>query len=106
VGYVNSETEDRNPVGGILDFDRYGPERNHFRYITFGVQLDCVIGEQVPRPDVPAAGTVALEYGEVRLTVYRVDSMSDTETGGSTSEEHGVPLPQLLEHLKGWDAYE
>jgi hypothetical protein len=106
VGYVNSTTEDRNPVGGILDFDRYGPERNHFRYIQFDVQLDCVIGEQAPHPDVPAAGTVALKYGEVRLTARRVDLTSDTEVGTPTSEEYGVSLPQLLEHLKGWDAYE
>jgi hypothetical protein len=47
-----------------------------------------------------------LKYGEVRLTARRVDLTSDTEVGTPTSEEYGVSLPQLLEHLKGWDAYE
>jgi hypothetical protein len=88
--------------GRIQELDRYCLERNTFQGIKFDVHLNCFVQEQ--HQDDTSARTVVLEFGEVRMTALRVDSGGhDTEFTHAYARHHGVTLPHLLEHLKGWD---
>jgi hypothetical protein len=90
--------------GRIQELDRYCLERNTFQGIKFDVHLNCFFKQQAQHQDDPSARTVVLEFGEVRLTALRVDSGGhDKEFTHAYAHLHGVTLPHLLEHLKGWD---
>jgi len=93
-------------AGRIQEFDRHGRERNSFHRIKFDVQLSCQIKDldRVPNPTARSTETVALQFGSGMLTAHRVDSTGDEEVFDRYHEHHhGVKLPHLLEHLKGWD---
>ena len=108
VGLLNSE-----PSVSILELDEGGKllegriQELHwstFQGIKFDVHLNCFVQEQAPHPDVPSARTVVLEFGEVRLTALRVNSGGPlAEFTHACAHQHGVTLPHLLQHLKGWD---
>jgi hypothetical protein len=105
----------------IQELDRYRrlEERHTYQGIKWDVHLNCFIQEQQQQkqqqqpspsshgsahPDGPSARTVVLEFGEVRLTALRVDSGDDeTEFTHAYAHHHGVTLPHLLGHLKGWE---
>jgi hypothetical protein len=87
-----------------LDQHLRGPHVTFFKGIELEVSLICFVQEQEQHQDDPSARTVILEFGEVRLAALRVDSEMFTESFTNASElHHGVTLPHLLEHLKGWE---
>jgi hypothetical protein len=93
-------------VGRIQELDRHGPERNSIHRIKFEVQLSCEIGDldRVPNPNARSTETVALQFGLLQMKVHRVDSAEGEAVFDRYHEHHhGVTLPHLLEHLKGWD---
>jgi hypothetical protein len=75
-----------------------------FRGIRFEVHVNCFLPEQKH----PSAHTVDLEFGEVRLMALRVDDSADDPQlfTDANARDHGVTLPHLLEHLKGWNSDE
>jgi hypothetical protein len=88
--------------GRIEESDLLEGIENPFQGIRFEVHLNCFLPEQ----EHPSAHTVNLEFGEVRLMVSRVDDDDFEEHElftDETEDYHGVTLPHLLEHLKGWN---
>jgi hypothetical protein len=86
------------------------PYLQHEEYFIFGgihfhLSLICFVQEQEQHQDDPSARTVVLEFGEVRLGVLGVDSDGDRAEWFTNANEHhhGVTLPHLFEHLKGWE---
>jgi hypothetical protein len=110
VGWVNSfesaalELDERGTLleGRIQELDLGGDE---FLGIQFYVNLKCCVQEQAPpHPNDPSARTVVLELGEVHLVALRVnpDGADFDYFVEAEVQQHGVTLPHLLEHLKGW----
>jgi hypothetical protein len=92
--------------GRIQALDQRSPEDPYaFQGYQFGVNLVCTVQEQEQHQDDPSARTVVIEFEEVRLAALQVDLDQDHNEWFTNASEHhhGVTLPHLLEHLKGWE---
>jgi hypothetical protein len=77
----------------IQELDKRGAQ---FLGIEFFVKLNCCVQERAPPyPD---------DLGEVHLVAHRVNPEWDDSDCfvEAQVQQHGVTLPHLLEHLKGW----
>jgi hypothetical protein len=91
----------------VQELDRYSlpverEGRESFQGIKFGVHLHCCIQEQEYHQDDPMTWTADLVLEEIELMDWTTDELHELYIDDH-EEPHGVTLPRLLEHLKGWN---
>jgi hypothetical protein len=102
VGWANSSSKH----SGTLELDRHyvgHGDASHFQGIQFDVNLKCRVQRQAPpRPADPSVATVVLEIGKVHLMAILVDTDGGRGEFMDADFDHGITLPHLFDHLKGW----